>query len=586
MKKLFLYVVWALTVLLASSCKEETPDYGSLTIDDIAGLAVGESRDIVATFSKPEYAGEIAYAFSGQAISIADNRVTALVGGETVAVTARTEHHVATFTVSTVEALASDDVLHVPNVDAWVGYPASEIFPTINGEAADRPVHYAYDATKLTIDTAANVVWALEAGQHAVTASVGGGVRSFIFTVNAREVDRSGDKYDTAPYDAYAQDLQARWQQDGTDGMTTLFIGDSFFDVRSFWTDFYATYWGKDALCFGIGATTTYDWEQYLNGWLGELQPRNVVMHIGTNNVYDDLDDAATATLSLQRMFTLMHGMMPGTRVYYFGISQRAYDAAKQDIVAQVNEQMQAWCARRSWITYIDTPSQLTADMLKDGIHPKLEYYHIFTDALAETDIVMADKAVTDEGPTDITRTVDQAVANGASSLLYKGSTLANNYVLEGKMDFTATATNPHLCISFKAGDYFAYRMLLWDVQSTGTFRVGYAYNGAHNDGVADSAPSYQFTAGQTLTLDFKLAYVDNNAYLWLNGDFVLAFVNATGTGKPESLSISSENLACRIYDMTAVTQAADGQAYTDAVAAVQETIAAYAGQADGAHRP
>ena len=62
MKKLFLYVVWALTVLLASSCKEETPDYGSLAIDDIAGLAVGESRDIVATFSKPEYAGEIAYA--------------------------------------------------------------------------------------------------------------------------------------------------------------------------------------------------------------------------------------------------------------------------------------------------------------------------------------------------------------------------------------------------------------------------------------------------------------------------------------------------------------------------------------------
>ena len=37
----------------------------------------------------------------------------------------------ATFTVSTVEALASDDVLHVPNVDAWVGYPASEIFLTV-----------------------------------------------------------------------------------------------------------------------------------------------------------------------------------------------------------------------------------------------------------------------------------------------------------------------------------------------------------------------------------------------------------------------------------------------------------------------
>ena len=48
---------------------------------------------------------------------------------------------------------------------------------------------------------------------------------------------------------------------------------------------------------------------------------------------------------------------------------------------------MQAWCAQRDWIVWLDTPSKITADMLKDQIHPMLEYYSVFVNALEEANM-------------------------------------------------------------------------------------------------------------------------------------------------------------------------------------------------------
>ncbi len=569
-----------------NACRDEETDYGTLAIEDITALPVGESREIKASFSKPEFVEDIVYTFKGEDISIEGNVVYARNADKTVMVMAETSHHSASFTVKTVSALTSDDKLTMENVNAWVGYPASQMFPKLNGQdISDRLLGYTYDKTKLEIDAQTHTVKALEPGRHTVTVSAGSGIPSFIFFVNAYEVDKSGEKYNTSPYDSYAKELEAKWKADGTDAVTTVFIGDSFFDVRYFWTDFYATYWGKDALCFGISSATSYDWEVYLDGWFGRIQPRNVVMHIGTNNIYDDFESEEEAVLSLQRMFVLMHGRMPATKVYYFGISQRNYDAEKIALVARVNEQMKSWCEERDWITYMDTPSKLTADMLRDGIHPKLEYYSVFTDELARTDINMADKDMPDD-MSDITRTVGQLIGDNVSPLMYKGAPLADHYVLEGKIDMTEAGSNPHLCFSFKTGDYFAYRMLLWDANTEGLFRVGYAYNGQHVNGIGEeNVPAYRLTPGETLMLDFKLAMADNNACLSINGEPVLFFVNATGTGTHESLGISTEHLGCRVHALTAVTQKADGEEYEKAMEPLREIMETHAGKPAGAYR-
>ncbi len=187
-------------------------------------------------------------------------------------------------------------------------------------------------------------------------------------------------------------DRKQQWKDKATDGKTTLFIGDSFFDTE-FWTNFYERYYtGKDALLLGIGGTTTYDWETWATGWLKDIQPKNIVMHMGTNNIYDDGDDVEATVSALQSMFSVIHENVPDTPIYWFGISYRSYGDAKITKAKEINAQMKTWCDTQDYITYIDTPDTLTADMLSDGTHPKVESYYVFADALEATNIVIEDK--------------------------------------------------------------------------------------------------------------------------------------------------------------------------------------------------
>ena len=70
--------------------------------------------------------------------------------------------------------------------------------------------------------------------------------------------------------------------------------------------------------------------------FLKDTNPKNIVMHIGTNNIYDDNKDAEVTVKALQRMFSYMHETLPTTNLYYFGISLRTYDDAKIAITKEV----------------------------------------------------------------------------------------------------------------------------------------------------------------------------------------------------------------------------------------------------------
>lgn len=88
--------------------------YGTLEIEDITlsgNLGEGSSKTIAPVFSKDEY--PIEYTFEGNNIKIENGVVTGLVEGTTTVVTAKTEHHEVTFTVTvgyTYGTLDIDDV--------------------------------------------------------------------------------------------------------------------------------------------------------------------------------------------------------------------------------------------------------------------------------------------------------------------------------------------------------------------------------------------------------------------------------------------------------------------------------------------
>ncbi len=76
-----------------------TPDYGTLAVDDIT-LTFAQETLINPIFSKEEYECDINYSFEGNNISIADGLIKGLVPDTQTTVTATTEHHSATFTVT------------------------------------------------------------------------------------------------------------------------------------------------------------------------------------------------------------------------------------------------------------------------------------------------------------------------------------------------------------------------------------------------------------------------------------------------------------------------------------------------------
>lgn len=277
------------------------------------------------------------------------------------------------------------------NVTAWVGYPAISL-PVSYFKQGEAVTWSGGDSAIATFDEANRTLTAVAAGSFTLTAETDDGYTE-IYHITVKTVEKSGNQWDldTARTN-YAKELKTKWEQEGNDNKTTLFIGDSFFDVRNFWTNFYTTYKTKDAICAGIGSTTTYDWEQYAEMFLKYTKPKNIVIHLGTNNLYTDGDSSETLTENLQRLFTLIHDILPNTNIYYFAITQRTSTAHKEE-VSKTNADMKEWCEGYSWITFLDTEALITTDMLKDGIHPYLEHYSVFTSALQNSDIVMEKKS-------------------------------------------------------------------------------------------------------------------------------------------------------------------------------------------------
>ena len=277
-----------------------------------------------------------------------------------------------------------EGTLSIGDVYVWKDYPAVEFFPVFSSGAEAEPLTYEYDDSKIEVDGENNLISSRAAEKGVTVVTAKSEHYSAQFNVYYDVVDKSGSWYNIpTDYVSYAQQLGRQYAREATAGKTTVFLGDSFFDTRWFWTDFDTYYEGMDALCCGISSTTSYDWETLADTVLGDIAPANIAIHIGTNNFYDDHMDHIETTAALQRLFLVLHDRYPETDIYYFSITQRL-DSSYATMVDVTNANMQAWCEGRDWITWLDTSSKLTTDKLKDGVHPKLENYSIFTQALED----------------------------------------------------------------------------------------------------------------------------------------------------------------------------------------------------------
>ncbi len=356
-------------------------DYGTLTVESMEPLAVGQRRVISAHFSDPAHVEPIEYRYEGDAIAIVDGEVRALRPNATVSVTAKTAHHSAQFTVHTVE---DADAFHIRFVTVMVGEDPVplEIYPETNKE----PIRFIGAEDALCFDPAARTVVALRAGKWMIEAQTA--QTTTWFWVEAFERDPKDPRW--MPWDEdYQKELIARAQSEMTPS-STVFIGDSFFDSRWFWTDFYDTYRGKDALCYGLAGATAYDWMDLAPKLFAGVKPANLVINLGTNHLYDDGDSTDRAAAALRQWFEQLHKLLPDTKIYYFSVALRSYASPAGD-THQLNEATRKWCEGKDWIIYLDIEAEMTADRLLDGIHPK--EYSSYIAALEKSGLVMAEKS-------------------------------------------------------------------------------------------------------------------------------------------------------------------------------------------------
>lgn len=149
LKRMLGFLLAAVCLLCFAACGAK--DYGTLTIADIDDLKIGETREISAVFSNEKYAAAIEYEFKGNAIKIEDNKVTALSGGRTVPVTAKTKHHETTFTVKTSTERFENGTLSIDNIENLPVGQRVQINAVFTPSGVYEPISYTFAGNDIEI---------------------------------------------------------------------------------------------------------------------------------------------------------------------------------------------------------------------------------------------------------------------------------------------------------------------------------------------------------------------------------------------------------------------------------------------------
>lgn len=178
-------------------------------------------------------------------------------------------------------------------------------------------------------------------------------------------------------------------------GIDVLFIGDSLTkcwsrEGREVWKARFAP---MRAANFGIsGDCTQHVLWRMQNGELENINPKLVVLLIGTNNITAH-DSAADIAQAVGAMIGEIHKHSPNTRILLLGVLPRRELASHPDreIVRSVN-QLLAQLQDGNTVTFVDIGDKflqpdgsMTKEATKDFVHLTDKGYEIFADAIQPT---------------------------------------------------------------------------------------------------------------------------------------------------------------------------------------------------------
>lgn len=252
-------------------------------------------------------------------------------------------------------------------------------------DKAEALTYSGFDSRYISIEDGVVKPLFKRSGEHEVTAS--SEHFSAKFNVTVEYVNFANDEYYNYSTD-FGGKVTAMGNRCASEvkNTTTVLIGDSFMDDL-YIDEFMQTYsQNHDVVNAGICSTTSCHWEAAFQKVLGTTTPKNIAIHIGTNNFYDEGMSVAEVEQSLQNLLQYIHEAYPTSNIYWFNITQRVNTDYKSQ-VAEVNVSMAAWCEANDWVTCVDTCSILNTDRLlpaPDEVHPKPESYGLMMQALVD----------------------------------------------------------------------------------------------------------------------------------------------------------------------------------------------------------
>jgi lysophospholipase L1-like esterase len=173
-----------------------------------------------------------------------------------------------------------------------------------------------------------------------------------------------------------------------------LFLGDSITDdfrkVPGAWDFFQERFAKYHAANFGIdGDHTQHLLFRILNGECDHIHPRVAVILIGTNNTADD--SAAAIARGIGACVAATRQKLPQTRILLLGLFPRggsATDNDKRPVIQAVNRQIARFDNGDTvrflnlYDKFLAPGGSLSKQIMYDGLHPSLQGYHIWLDAM------------------------------------------------------------------------------------------------------------------------------------------------------------------------------------------------------------
>lgn len=175
-----------------------------------------------------------------------------------------------------------------------------------------------------------------------------------------------------------------------------VFLGDSITQAwekegAAVWDAFYQS---RNALNLGFNGDKTENvlW-RLAHGEVDNIQPKLLVLLVGTNNAGHRMDKAEDTALGIKQILSVLAEKLPQTKVLLLAIFPRSAKPT-QKLRMLNNEVNQIICSyaddervffRDINHVFLDEEGRITSDVMNDFLHPNASQYQLFAEAIELT---------------------------------------------------------------------------------------------------------------------------------------------------------------------------------------------------------